>query len=378
MASMELHPLLPRQTSEEVSRHGFLIALKNHLSGEMVEANRRLYEKKVKPAFAKDAGREPETRHEVASLMRGEPFYQMWSALGRVQQELYVDSTAACVERQLPELVETYRSLRDDAKHGTMTLNAGTQIPRYISAVDIHCVPGGYFHEMGEDDVYVGARYDIGSFIFGRGQRGPLNDVRGQTGVAALRKLFPDLNPRDILDLGCGPGMNTLPYVDAFPDAKVHGVDVSAPVIRYAHGRAESLGKAVHFSQQNAECTDFPDASFDLVVSSILFHETSRRAIHNIVKECARLLRPGGVMLHLDVGRRLTAHDPFDQFIADWDTMNNNEPFWGTLLFDMDMERPAIDAGFEPNRIFNELVPTPSGKTFYWAYGARKSGSAAA
>lgn len=370
--AMTAHALLPRQSSEEVSRHNFHIALKNRLSGELVEANRRLYETKVKPAFVKAKGRAPETRQEVAAAMRQEPYYQMWSAIGRIQQELYVDSTAACVERQLPELVATYRALKENAQFGTLRLNPDLEIPRYISAVDIHCVPGGYFSEFGEDDIYVGARYDIGSFIFGRGTRGPLNDVRGLTGVAAIRASWPDLQPKRILDMGCGPGMNTLPYVEAFPDAEVHGIDVSAPVLRYAHGRAESLGRAAHFSQQNAEHTDFADGSFDLVVSHIMFHESSRRAVHNFVKECARLLRPGGVMLHLDVGRRLTAKDPFDQFIADWDTMNNNEPFWGTLLFDMDMMRPATDAGFAPDRVDNRLVPTPSGKAHYWAYSAVK------
>jgi SAM-dependent methyltransferase len=371
--SMAAHALLPRQTSEEVSRHNFHITLKNMLSGELVAANRRLYQQKVKPAFEKEKGRAPETRQEVAAMMRAEPFYQMWSAIGRIQQELYVDSTAACTERQLPHLIETYRELKANAKMGTLTLNPDLEIPRYISAVDIHCVPGGYFTELGEDDVYAGARYDIGSFIFGRAARGPLNDVRGTTAIRALRELYSDLKPKRILDMGCGPGMNTLPYVSAYEGAEVHGIDVSAPVLRYAHGRAESLGIPAHFSQQNAESTNFEDGSFDLVVSHILFHESSRRAVHNIVKECARLLRPGGVMLHVDVGRRLTAKDPFDQFIADWDTMNNNEPFWGTLLFDMDMMRPATDAGFVPETIDNRLAPNATGgKSIYWAYSAIK------
>ncbi|MCL6753034.1 methyltransferase domain-containing protein [Nostoc sp. CCCryo 231-06] len=59
-------------------------------------------------------------------------------------------------------------------------------------------------------------------------------------------------------------GNSTLPYVDGFPDAEVHAIDVGAPMLRYAHARAESLGKRVHFSQQNAEQTNFPDESFDL------------------------------------------------------------------------------------------------------------------
>src|SRR5205807_7337786 len=86
---------------------------------------------------------------------------------------------------------------------------------------------------------------------------------------------------------------STLPYVDAYPEAEVHAIDVAAPMLRYAHARAEALGRRVHFSQQNAESTNFRDESFDLIVSHILLHETSAKAVRNIVRECHRLLRKG-------------------------------------------------------------------------------------
>lgn len=375
MQHLNLHPMLARQDSEEKSRHAFLIDFKNMLSGEFSEGARKVYERRVEPAFKKTHKRSPENRHEVARAMREDPYYQMWSAMGRVQQEIYVDSTAACVERQLPGLVEKYRDYAAAPKYGTLRLDPDLEIPRYVEAVDIHCVPGGYFVELGPDDVYAGARYDIGSFIFGRGQRGPLNDSRGLTGVNFLQDHFPDFAPAKILDLGCASGMNTLPYVDHYPDAEVHAIDVSAPCLRYAHARAEALGRAVHFSQQNAERTDFPDESFDLIVSHILFHESSRRAIHNYLAECYRLLKPGGITLHLDVPRRLTCKTPYEQFMADWDTFNNNEPFWGTFLFDMDMLRPATDAGFPAESVVETLAKTPTGKSSYWAYYAIKPGA---
>ncbi|MBL8644467.1 MAG: class I SAM-dependent methyltransferase [Rhodospirillaceae bacterium] len=292
--------------------------------------------------------------------------------MSRVQQELYVDSTADCVERQLPDLIGRYKDLKQNAKHGTLSLNPDLKIPRYISAVDIHCIPGGYFLELAEDDVYAGARYDIGSFIFGRGERGPLNDARGQTGVAFLKANYPHLKPQRIIDLGCASGMNTLPYVAAYPGAEVTGIDVSAPCLRYAHARAESLGIPAHFVQASAEKTDYPDASFDVVASHILFHETSRKAVGAILKECYRLLKPGGVMLHLDVPRRLTAKTPYDQFVADWDTLNNNEPFWGTFLFDMDIRKLALEAGFKEDSLRETLADAPEGRMNYWALTAVK------
>jgi ubiquinone/menaquinone biosynthesis C-methylase UbiE len=370
--SQALHPMLARQSREESDRHNFLIALKTALvTGDLVDGNRQVYERRARARFENEKNREPQHRREVGSVMRDEPYYQMWSALGRIQQELYLDSTAECVERQLPELRERYRQYAKAPQHGSLRLDPDLEIPRYIATVDTHCVPGGYFAELGPDDVYVGARYDIGTFIFRRGQGGPMNDERGSTGVAFLKSRYPDLRPKRILDMGCGAGMDTLPYATAWPEAEVHGVEVSAPALRYAHARAEGLGVPVHFSQQDAEKMDFQDGSFDLIVSHILFHESSRRAIYNFLKECRRLLRPGGVMLHLDVPRRITAKTPFDQFMADWDTFNNNEPFWGTFLFDIDMEQPLREAGFDPSQVEETIAPAPSGVISYWAMHAR-------
>src|SRR3546814_8487017 len=90
-----------------------------------------------------------------------------------------------------------------------------------------------------------------------------------------------------------------------------------------------SLGKAVHFRQANAEHAPYGDGSFDLVVSHILLHELSCGALDRVLAECHRLLRPGGIMLHVEVPIR--RKDPLDQFLWNWDTTNNNEPFWSTL-----------------------------------------------
>jgi ubiquinone/menaquinone biosynthesis C-methylase UbiE len=111
---------------------------------------------------------------------------------------------------------------------------------------------------------------------------------------------LPDFAPAEILDLGCGVGHATLAYAAAFPGAVLHGLDCGAAMLRYGHRRAEGLGIPVHFRQGDAEHTPYPDASFDLATSHIVLHETSTRVLPAILKECHRLLRPGGVMLHID------------------------------------------------------------------------------
>jgi ubiquinone/menaquinone biosynthesis C-methylase UbiE len=365
--------MLARKTAEERARDDFLIDFKLYLTRELGNHLKTVYDARAKRRFVERHKRAPETRHEVGAVMGEEPLYQMWSALGRIQQELYVDASASCVERQLPQLIDTYRRYAKAPKYGTLKLDPTLEIPAYQSAADIHCVPGGYFEELAADDVFAGARYDIGSFVFGRGKRGPLNDERGRSGVAFLAAKFPDLKPRRILDLGCGSGFNTPPYRDLYPQAEIHGIDLSASCLRYAHARSEALEVPIHFSQQNAERTSFADRSFDLIVSHILFHETSRKAAARIVAECHRLLAPGGLMLHLDVPRHLTCKTPYDKFMADWDTMNNNEPFWGTLLFDIDMVELAVKAGFARESVHEELAAAASQAGFaYWAYYAVK------
>ena len=102
------------------------------------------------------------------------------------------------------------------------------------------------------------------------------------------------------------------------------------------------MGVAVHFSQQNAERTRFGDGSFDLVLSHILLHETSKTALPRILAECRRLLRPGGLMLHLEVPRGDT---PMEQFMHDWESYNNNEGF-SRLMTGLDLRALATGAGW--------------------------------
>jgi cyclopropane fatty-acyl-phospholipid synthase-like methyltransferase len=132
--------------------------------------------------------------------------------------------------------------------------------------------------------------------------------------------------------MGCGIGTSTVPAASCFPDAEVHGIDVGASILRYAHARAEHLGAGIHFSQQNAECTDFTDGSFDLVFSCVMFHETSQAATMAIIAESRRLLRPGGVAVHLEVP---LLHDNSDRWVelsGELEAQFNNEPNWRGAL----------------------------------------------
>jgi SAM-dependent methyltransferase len=355
MALAAPHDVYALPDHDDGARECFVRELMVHVQRDLMPGKRVLYDRVVKPRFVGRHQRPPKDRHEVRHAMEEEPYNQMWSALRRTTQEIMQDVVGESVERQLPELIDRCRTVNPGA--GSLALDPGLEVPRYLSAVDIHCKPGGYHTEIAPDDVFAGATYERTNVVFNMGTGGPLNDDRARSMIAFIGQRFPDLEPKRILDVGCTIGFNTLPYVDAYPEAEVFGIDVAAPCLRFAHARATALGKTVHFSQQNAERTNFADGSFDLIVSVILMHETANRALRNIFRECHRILRPGGVMLHMDTPQYNLLTDPYDQTLGDWSTHYNAEPFWGTL-HELDLTALMVEAGFERARCLETAAPS--------------------
>ncbi len=158
-------------------------------------------------------------------------------------------------------------------------------IPAYYSSQNFHGVPKGYLNPG------AAVSYDaITQYVL------PPNETW-------IRQALIDavqVKPRRILDLGCGTGSTTLMLKQAFPDAEVIGLDLSPYMLLRSFHKSQSAGLNIEWQQGNAENTFFPDASFDLVTASLLFHETPTAATQAILHECFRLLVPGGQVLILD------------------------------------------------------------------------------
>ncbi len=334
------HPLLPIASHDERTRQDFAKGLRGYVQNRMLPGLTLLHRKVAAEAARDD--RALADRHAIRERMVKEPYFQAYAATNRGAQELLWASVIDSVEREMPRLER--EAVRLEGSVGSLTLDPTLEVPRYVAALDIHCMPGGYASAADPQQIAAGALYDRGVYLYSMGYIGPMNDDMGRSVGNYVRRNLHGFAPNRILDLGCTTGHSTLPYKGLFPDAEVWGIDVAAPQVKYAHLRAAGLGVDVHFAQMNAERTSFPDGHFDLVVSHILLHETSGRAMPRIFDECFRLLAPGGWMIHADLPP-FDLMDPFTQFILDNETHYNNEPFWGAMR-ELDQVALATHAGF--------------------------------
>ena len=347
------HAVLPEANADERARQEFTKSLKQYIQDQMLPGVKQVYDQRCAPRFKSEHGHLPADRHEARTAVRRDAYFQSYVSMQRLSQELMWRSVSDSVERQLDGLIEKAKSV--DGPGGTLKLDPDFVPPRYATAIDIHCMPGGYANVVGDDDISAGAVYDRGVYLYAMGYMGPFNDDMGRSVCNYVTRKYPEFSPKKIVDLGCTVGHSTLPFAEIFPQAEVHGVDIGEGILRYAHARAEAMGYKAHFSQQDAANLQYEDNSFDLVVSHILLHETSGKAMPKVFDECYRILKPGGLMIHADLPP-FENMDAYTQLILDNETYYNNEPFWGAMR-DMDQVALAQKAGFNKDKIVFDTAP---------------------
>ena len=264
---------------------------------------------------------------------------------GVLQDRLWA-SVLAAIKDDRQRLEAVYQCHRQGK--GALELHPELTIPAHQRQTNIHRMPGGYLQDLDEDSFGTGALYDHGVFLYGRGWFGPLNDELGQTLIHhVLSQHYPEFQPQAILDMGCSVGHSTLPYASTYPQAEVWGIDLGPSLLRYAIARARVLNQTVSFSQRNAEDTEFSDRSFDLVVSHILLHEIPAMSRKRVFAESYRLLKPGGMMVHLESKLFLEPASLVARYFRDTEVWTNSEPYLASSKFD-DFPTYALEAGFAP------------------------------
>lgn len=106
-----------------------------------------------------------------------------------------------------------------------------------------------------------------------------------------LARVPPDLAPRVIVDLGCGPGRLTATLQTRWPGAQVCGIDSSEAMLEAAragakpHGLSFTRGDLAHWRAE---------APVDLIVSNAALHWVEDHA--QVLARWSGSLRPGGVV----------------------------------------------------------------------------------
>jgi SAM-dependent methyltransferase len=328
--------------------------MNRHLATRVLPAVKTVFERRVSPRVAAAGGRFA-TRHDVRKALLRDLYYQSWSALRRMTMEQRQQAGRWVAVRQAEQLAaKVDRIVADDPG---FVPDPQVKIPRYVSAVDHHCMPGSYHTELFPGDVSAAANYDCGIFATTGGMLGRYTDGGGHAVLRWVRRNFPDLKPRAILDIGATLGHSVLPIATAYPDAEVTAIDVSRPVLRYALARARSLGvKNVRFVQADgADLRRFADHSFDWVQTTMFLHELSYASMRAIMAESFRVLKPGGIVLHVEQPQYGPAMPLFEQAMRDWDAFYNNEPFWSTM-HELDIDGFLIQAGFKKPDLIHGAV----------------------
>lgn len=113
--------------------------------------------------------------------------------------------------------------------------------------------------------------------------------------------------PHTAFDLACGTGDLAFAIADGAPRARVTGVDPSTRMLDAARARARTHAAAARLAFAEGTLAAIPaaDASVDLLTAGYGFRNAPD--CDAALAECARVLRPGGVLASLDFFRPANA-----------------------------------------------------------------------
>ncbi|MFT7288805.1 MAG: ubiquinone/menaquinone biosynthesis C-methylase UbiE [Halieaceae bacterium] len=348
------HDLYIRGTREQVAKQDFVASLRKYVLNDVANEMRGRYETQIEPAM-KAAGTTPASGPDVHKAIKPDPLFRLYSSIRYNTQEMVWRSVLRPLAENRARLGEKVEEQTSAETLGSLSLNPELEIPRNVTAVDVHLTPGSYHREDPQAPWMAGALYDHGFSVFSFGMMGENHDDIGHSMSQYIRHSFPEFQPQTILDVGCTIGHNTCAWKQSYPDARVVGIDVAPACLRYAHARAESQGRAVDFEQANATALPYDDNSVDVVFSSMFLHELSVKDIRKFFAEAHRVLRPGGLMLHMELPPN-DALDPYDAFYLDWDAYYNNEPFYKAFR-DQNFTVLREEAGFSADKHLQFITP---------------------
>ena len=122
--------------------------------------------------------------------------------------------------------------------------------------------------------------------------------ARSQGGLPAagewhqLKPLFPRLQGKKVLDLGCGYGWHCK-FAEEQGAVQVLGIDISQRMLNEAQKR--NTGENIRYRLCNIENYEYPENTWDCVVSNLALHYITD--LEGIYQKVYQTLKPGGIFL---------------------------------------------------------------------------------
>jgi SAM-dependent methyltransferase len=375
-----LRELLDSEPHDLRARGQFILAFKSYVTQQLSRELREHFDNDLAPRLERELGRSlssrsKEDRAHAKKCLQKDLLFQTWCKLSYESQGMKWQHVDHVMHKHLPELQASADRLMARKPAGSLELDPELKLPANIANHEIHRQPRGFCFEYHDRDISSGALYNLGALIGPSvaAGRGTLRSGRsaGDFVCEVVRARYADLQPARILEIGCGTGRNTPAYKRHFPNAEVVAIDCAPGLLRWAFATAEAHRVPIQFRQMDLARMEFEDASFDLVVSHIVGHETTPKNLAALIRGSWRVLRPGGVMFHADVPIQRGYIGLCEQVQNDFQVRHNGEPFWMGWA-DADIPQLMESAGIPSECAFSEYLGPPERNSPWYCYGARK------
>jgi demethylmenaquinone methyltransferase/2-methoxy-6-polyprenyl-1,4-benzoquinol methylase len=119
--------------------------------------------------------------------------------------------------------------------------------------------------------------------------------------VSVVKVHLEGIKEPHILDIACGTGDLAFELLKRIPDAKITGIDLAKPMLDIFQRKINERQVPITIGEGDVEALTFPDNSFDAI--TVGFGTRNFPRLDVAFKEIARVLKPGGIFVNLELSK---------------------------------------------------------------------------